>query len=787
MDVSIIKQYLLANKKLTLLDGKRPKIKDWTTKEVSKDKLLSHDGNIGWVLGSSDLVVDVDPKNGGKESFKRLLEYLRLNDPFVKLESTVITPSGGFHVYLEISDIYQDRRFKKTLNKEYPGIDFLTQGSQCVIPSCETNKGRYFWSDDIFGEFEQSPAPISLINLITCKNENESESELGDFDGLIGGESSNWPEDKVINMLSKLDPSMPNDEWVKVGMALHDWDPVKGLELWENWSQDGDNYTEGDTAVRWKSFTHSGGITLGTISHMVKLVVYDEKAEQVSNYMERIKFADEKSLEFDLLPEIRNLDISKINREKIAKAVQDRFKDLSGIRMPIGNIRKMVTKAEIVSGTFIEDDKIPGWCKDWIYVNSHAGFIHIKTLKLHKSESFNVENGKFVPMSESGTKPSATKYVSDRGFIEKVDAIAYLPTYDGTVCSIDGSSILNSFDLKTVPVAARDFSDEGLAAIETVKKHIKFICTTDENAIIFTQWLAYQVQYPGEKMLWSPVIQSIQGVGKSFFGELLRACLGDRNVGTVSPTQITSDFNGWATNVIVNVLEELRVKGHNRFDTINALKPLVTDRMIQINDKGVKQFMTYNTTNYICFTNYKDSLPLDEDDRRWWVIFVPIQSLSELKQYVGEDAKTYFAKLFNTIKSHSQEIRKWFLEYDITKEFLNTKRAPMTDYKRSMIATEEASFEGLAELKELINTGGKYFNGDVVSSPDLFEALMFEHPQMEFKTTQRNIMLKKLGYMSLPQPVKIDGKARRLWAKKPIEPKQARLLLREKDTSIDDL
>jgi hypothetical protein len=782
---SIIKQYLLAGKKLTLLDGKRPKIKDWTKKAVSDEQLLAHDDNIGWVLGPYDLVVDVDPKNGGKESFLKLLEYLRVNDPFLKLEPTVTTPSGGFHVYLEMPDQYQGRQFKKTLNKEYPGIDFLTQGSQCVIPSSETDKGRYTWSDDMFGEFEQSSAPKSLIALIIYKN--DIESELGDFDGLIGGESSNWPEDKVIDMLSKLDPSMPNDEWVKVGMALHDWDPVKGLELWENWSQGGDNYTEGDTDIRWKSFDLGGGVTLGTISHMAKLVVYDKKAEQVNAYMERIKFADEKSLEFDLLPEIRDQEFSKINREKIAKAVQDRFKDLSSIRMPIGNIRQMITKAEIVSGTFIGDGEIPEWCKDWIYVNSHAGFIDIKTLKLHKSESFNVENGKFVPMAEGGTKPSATKFVSDRGFVEKVDAIAYLPTYDGTICSIDGSSVLNSFNPKTVPIAARDFSDEGLAAIELVKKHIKFVCTTDEDADIFTQWLAHQVQYPGRQVLWSPVVQSIQGVGKSFFGELLRACLGDRNVGTVSPTQVTSDFNGWATNVVVNVLEELRVKGRNRFDAVNALKPLVTDRMIQINDKGVKQFMTYNTTNYMCFTNYKDSLPLDKDDRRWWVIFVPIQSLSELKQYVGEEAKTYFPKLFDAVRSHDREIRKWFLEYEITKEFLAIKQAPMTDDKMSMIATEEASFEGLAELKEMISTGGKYFNEDVVSSPDLFEALMFEHPEMEFKTSQRNAMLKRLGYVSLPQPVKIDGKSRRLWAKKAVEPKQARLLLLQKDTSIDDL
>lgn len=781
---TIIQQYLKQGKQLTLLKGKKPSVKDWTNTKVSEEKILSHNDNLGWVIGPCDLVIDVDPKNGGEDSFKKLLKFLRINDPFLKLDSTVSTPSGGFHIYLQMPKKYADKQFKKTLNKEYPGIDFLTQGSQCVIPGSETERGKYQWSDDMFGEFEQSSAPLSLIHLLSYESEN---SELGDFDGLIGGESSNWPQDKVEAMMAKLDASMGNDDWVKVGMALHDWDPIRGLDIWEQWSKQGENYNEGDTEARWKSFTLGGGVTLGTISYMVKEVNYDESIEKVNGYIERIKFCDEKQLEFDLLPTLREEDFSKVNREKLVKAIQDRYKDLSGIRMPVGNIRQMITPIDIVTGTFVADGETPEWCKNWVYVNSHTGFIDLKTLKLHKSESFNVENGKFVPMTEGGTKPSATKFISDRGFVDKVDSIAYLPSYDGTICTIDGASILNSFNPRTIPIEAKEFTNEGEKAIDKIKKHIKFICTTDQDADIFTQWLAHQVQYPGRQVLWSPVVQSIQGVGKSFFGELLRSCLGDRNVGTVSPNQVVNEFNGWATNVVVNILEELRVKGHNRYDAVNALKPLITDRMIQINDKGVKQYMTYNTTNYMCFTNYKDALPLDEDDRRWWVIFVPIQSLKDLRQFVGEDAVSYFPKLFDAVRSNGQEIRKWLMEYEISTDFMNTKQAPMTQDKLSMIATEDAGFEGLNELKELIMKGGKFFNEEVISSSDLFEALLFENPELEIQTTKRNILLKKLGYMILPKPVKLDGKARRVWSKTQIPNEQVRTLLLEHDDDVDDL
>ena len=124
-------------------------------------------------------------------------------------------------------------------------------------------------------------------------------------------------------------------------------------------------------------------------------------------------------------------------------------------------------------------------------------------------------------------------------------------------------------------------------------------------------------------------------MGKSFIGALLKAALGDCNVGTVSPSQVVSDYNGWASGSLVNVLEELRVKGHNRYEAVNALKPLITDRKIQFGDKFVRQHETYNTSNYICFTNDRDALPIDQTDRRWWIVFNKLSSLDDIKVITG--------------------------------------------------------------------------------------------------------------------------------------------------------
>lgn len=54
--------------------------------------------------------------------------------------------------------------------------------------------------------------------------------------------------------------------WLGVGMALHDWDPGRGLDLWKAFS--GRSPTKYDAAVceaKWATFTQGGGLGIGTI------------------------------------------------------------------------------------------------------------------------------------------------------------------------------------------------------------------------------------------------------------------------------------------------------------------------------------------------------------------------------------------------------------------------------------------------------------------------------------------------------------------------------------------
>lgn len=781
----LIHTYKSKGLNLTLLEGKKPIVIDWTNKTLEDDVIFAHKGNLGWVIDANHLVIDVDPKNGGFESFERLKMALGL-----ELVPTVTTPSGGYHIYTRLPAEWVGTKLLKNV-KAYKGIDFLSSGTQCVIVGSVTEKGKYGFYDD-FDEMDNIiETPLSILNIIKDNRIDPGSNVDDDNDDLsFLNKIDNTPAADVESMLNKLDPNCDYETWIKIGMGCHTWHKEKGFVLWDKWSQGGISYDADVCRKKWTDFNRNskGEVTLGTIGYMAKEHDYETENDKLNNYIELIeKSLDYKEIELNIAQKIKKEKFDAINLEILIKKLQLKIKDLSGVAVPVKDVRNLLGKGKgknnddsIVEGT-------PDWCNDWIYISSLNAMWNLKEYQLESITSFNLTCGIHVPYKDdSESKPYAMKYISDNGFIRKVTQSVYMPITEEQLVIIDNREMVNIFNPESVPKEAGGYSDGGLQAIEMVKKHILFICNFDENnADILMQWIAHNVQYMGKKILWSPVIQGIQGIGKSYFSRLLRVCLGDDNVGTVSPTQVTSDFNSWAINKCVNVLEELRIHGQNRYECVNALKPLITDPVIQINTKGIKQYNGYNTTNYICLTNYKDAIPIEDGDRRWWVIFNEIENTNQILEIFNKDAGEYFNELFGNLDLFSDEIRKFFLEYKITDNFMNMKTAPMTDYKEVMISSQNSKHEGLEELKELIAAGGEFYNDNAVCPAELFTALSLEYDDLNITKNNRNFLLSKLGYLNLGKTFKIKGKVRRVWAKQPMTNEQVRLCFCSSD-SFDD-
>ena len=70
--------------------------------------------------------------------------------------------------------------------------------------------------------------------------------------------------------LDHISPDVSYDNWLRIGMALHHWDPQAGFAIWDAWSTRGEKYVDGEPSLKWDGFTSGGGVTLGTLFDMAK-------------------------------------------------------------------------------------------------------------------------------------------------------------------------------------------------------------------------------------------------------------------------------------------------------------------------------------------------------------------------------------------------------------------------------------------------------------------------------------------------------------------------------------
>jgi hypothetical protein len=79
--------------------------------------------------------------------------------------------------------------------------------------------------------------------------------EADDITGAPIGQPVGLTHKQLQDALDVLDPSMPHDPWLRVGMALHHETTGDGFDLWDTWSSAGSTYP-GQEALqrRWDSF-----------------------------------------------------------------------------------------------------------------------------------------------------------------------------------------------------------------------------------------------------------------------------------------------------------------------------------------------------------------------------------------------------------------------------------------------------------------------------------------------------------------------------------------------------
>lgn len=231
--------------------GKHPIIKAWqkvatdSPERIKKMFAKYPKAYVGIMPPPGHSIIDVDPRNGGKETFKALRNGAALPE-------TVIQRSGGGGIHL-----FFKGEPTGSLGK---GIDTKRNGRGYVVawPSPHESGGEYTWKKGR-APWECKFAPLPLW-LSGGKREAAASVEQP-LPGIA--------VEVMREALTYINPDNYN-RWIDIGQALRHAYGDAGEELWVEWSRTSSKFQEGDEG-KWQTFDHNRDRPLITIRSIISI------------------------------------------------------------------------------------------------------------------------------------------------------------------------------------------------------------------------------------------------------------------------------------------------------------------------------------------------------------------------------------------------------------------------------------------------------------------------------------------------------------------------------------
>ena len=241
--------------------GKHPQIghwshvPQWSQEQFEVMEMIGHFKTGYGVLCKNMCVVDVDARNGGVESYERLLEKC----PEVASAGLVVnTGSGGGskHLYFKApADVALLAHLK-----DYPGVDFRSgSGAFVVGPGSMHNSGRVY--EAVLGSADDiDDAPAGLIEML-----RRPATVRVEYDG----KTMDVSQADVASMLDAIpNTDLDYDTFIQIGMAVHHSTGGHGFNLWDKWAQRSAKYDGAQMDYWWVHMgRHAMPVTVGTLIH----------------------------------------------------------------------------------------------------------------------------------------------------------------------------------------------------------------------------------------------------------------------------------------------------------------------------------------------------------------------------------------------------------------------------------------------------------------------------------------------------------------------------------------
>lgn len=371
-----------------------------------------------------------------------------------------------------------------------------------------------------------------------------------------------------------------------------------------------------------------------------------------------------------------------------------------------------------------------------------------------KPEQFNSwYGGKIFAMTIDGktvTKKPFEVFTLSQGYtFPKVSGSCFRPEHKkGEIIDINELKYVNTY----IPVKTA-------YAHGNVEPLIFLSKTLFKNKIDWKNIMSYGAsanQNPGVKFRWCPVIQGVQGNGKSLFMKCIAYGIGEKFVFYPQANDIGNKFNSFMDGKLMIIVDE--VDTFNKLEMINALKPLITNDRIAIQAKGVDTIMTDNRANFMMATNHKNAVSKTKNDRRYAIFYTAQQEMEDLvRDGLTPEFFKYFMNWYDN-ENGNNNAAGYLQNFQIEDAFnpaILSLVAPQTSSTNEAIQTSKSIV--YQEIKEAIEQGTYGFRGDWISSYALTMLLESKRLVKFLPLSKRKAMLAELGY--IPMPWVANGRA----------------------------
>jgi len=157
---------------------------------------------------------------------------------------------------------------------------------------------------------------------------------------------------------------------------------------------------------------------------------------------------------------------------------------------------------------------------------------------------------------------------------------------------------------------------------ELLKNHVaQVICNNDSRLMDYLlKWMALLVQQPGVLPGVALVLRGAEGVGKSFFGQMLLRLAGSHGLQVSNAKHVTGHFNSHLQNTVVLLIDDASIALDATSEGV--LKALITDPVCVIEAKGRDSYQHQNLLHIVITSNLDRVVPAGLEARRYCVLQV---------------------------------------------------------------------------------------------------------------------------------------------------------------------